>query len=164
MVQFRNRIRLLPESRRWTQRILFSLLLGSLLGALWARMQPGLTALDPEALGRVSPVRGFLRNALFPCLLAAALILRGRFLFCLLFFLKGVGVSFLLCASAAAGDDWLSAVLPTLILDTLLPLPLLLRMGAVWGEQAETGEASLWLLFPALLVGFLSALLRAALF
>lgn len=151
-------------TRASQQMLLFSLLLGSLAGALCSTFYEGVTELPIGGLARVSLFRMWLRSALFPTLMAAALISRKKTLFPLLFFIKGAAVVYTLCVFSASASSQLPAILPTLILESVMPLPFMLWLGGVWADQAEHGRQEIWLLPVALVLTFFAVFLKILLF
>ncbi len=153
----------LLHDRRNLQLLLFSALVGSMTGALCAGISGWV--IPSEVLFSCS--RPFLLSALrlclFPILMAAALLLHSRFLFCLLFFAKGLAVSCVLCVAAASGFVPLSRILPILLFETLLPLPAYFQLGGLWCGQACAGRRSFCRIFPALLSVLLGLLLERVL-
>lgn len=160
MTQIRSRVVALQADGLLLRRLMLSLILGALLGALFARFSDlaALSALlTPKR--RASLWLCLLRGALFPCLLAAAVSFRLGRLLGPLFAAKGLAASWLLCAAVSLGEPWLSAVLPPFLFETVLPLPLLLFVGAVWAGESEQERPALWLLVPLLLAALTGGLL-----
>ena len=157
MTQFRRRFQLLRYDRADLLGVLLALLLGSAFGALCASFSDAVTGLaSAGAFPQPGLLRAWLRCALFPVLLSAALCLRCRLLFWLLYFAKGAAAAFTLWALLC------SCGLPLLPLlsDTVFLLPFWILLGAVWVGQIGTGPQSLSLLLPALLLVLLAASLR----
>lgn len=141
---------------------MLALLFGSLLGALCARLSGGLLpASFPAGLRELSLVRAWIPAAVFPCLLAAALLLRCRPLIRLLFFAKGAAAACTLCVFAASGHPGPAEAFLPLLAQTVLPLPLYLLMGSLRSDGRGEALPELLLLPPALGLSFLGVLLRS---
>ena len=143
-------------------RLLGVLFIGSLTGALWAKLL--VHALSDPAFrsGQSSWLLIWLRADLFPCLLAVSFLLGRRPLFYILFFAKGALVCFTLCYFSMQGRDQLFFVMPTLCFSSLLPLPAQLWGASVWLQTRELRTRSLILLVPMLLLALLGALIQTA--
>lgn len=158
-------LRLLRSHKREEQILFLCLLTGSLAGALSAQLcQAELSGATVASIGKVSDLQLWLRGALFPLLMAAALIWKSGFLLRLLFVLKGAVIALTVCAFSAAGAAALAALFPILLFEAILPLPMLLTVGSVWLEQTEAGKTELWLLIPLLALIFLLILFETILF
>lgn len=132
--------------------LLLSMLFGSLFGFLCVRMLAFLLHEDTVFRTGGGPIPlTALRVFIFPSLMAAAMILRARRLFWVLFFSKGFSAAYALCVAAAVGGETLKSFLPGLFLETLLPLPAMFLLGAVWYRDAKIGRCDLRPLLPALL-------------
>lgn len=165
MTHIRRILRLLRSQKSEEQIIFLCLLTGSLAGALSAQLRQAVVSEATVAsIRQVSQLQLWLRGALFPLLMAAALIWKSGFLLRLLFVLKGAVISLTVCSFSASGAAALSALFPILLFETLLPLPMLLSVGSVWLEQTETGKTELWLLIPLLALIFLLILLETILY
>ena len=157
MTQFWRRSHVLRYDRADLLGVLLALLLGSAFGALCASFSDAVTGLAPAAaLPQPGLLRAWLRCALFPVLLSAALSLRSKALFWLLYFAKGAAAAFTLWALLCSGG---LPLLP-LLSDTVFLLPFWILLGAVWVGQTDAGAQSLSLLLPALLLALLAASLR----
>ncbi len=159
MARFLHLTSAFQANRADRDRLLAFLLLGSLFGAFGARLQhDALPAFDFGA-DQGTWILTWLRFSLFPCLLAVSFLLHRRWLFCLLFFLKGAFVSFTLCVFSLCGWKQFLDVLPPLFWQGLLPLPLQLYVASIWlGEERSDG--AVLLLFALLLPGLLGVLFR----
>ena len=145
------------------------LLLGSLFGALCAKWviqseNVPLAALSPDTWEPCSLVRSLLRSAVFPSLMSAALVLRSRGVFSLLFLAKGFFFSYLLCVLTISGSEVGHPFFMRLLTETVLPLPTLLYVGTVWSEDTRRGSSHLVLLLICAVVCFFSVFLASILF
>ena len=130
--------------------LLLCMLLGSLLGAFCFLLSEWTLSFEELRLPGSSPLHyAFLRILIFPALMCVSLLLQRPWLFPLLFFCRGFTIACSLCAWVSAGTTVLQAYIPCFILETLLSLPALLLLGAVWYEDARRGRIEL---FPALLL------------
>ena len=165
MTHYRRVLRLLRSHKSEEQIIFLCLLTGSIAGALSAALgQAEVSGATAASIRQVSDLQLWLRSALFPLLMAAALIWKSGFLLRLLFMLKGAVIALTVCAFSASGAAALAALFPILLFEAVLPLPMLLAVGAAWLEQTETGKTELWLLIPLLALIFLLILLETILF
>ena len=160
--RIRGRIR---SARSAVMTLLVCMLLGSLSGALCVRISDFMIS-DSSVFrtGQASLLLSFPRFLFFPSLMTAAVLFHCRRLFCLLFFCKGFTVAYTLCACAAAGIGVMKGFLPGFFLETLLPLPAMLLLGALWYEDAAMDRTSLWPLLPALLPASVGLLLEGLIF
>ena len=151
----------LRYDRKNLQTIFLCALVGSLTGALCARLA-GCAILEGDGCpaARGSLPLSVLRLSLFPLMMTAALLLRRKWLFRLLFIGKGFAASYVLCVAAASGAGPLREILPGLLLETLLPLPGFFLLGALWYGQTREGAQRLWPLAPAFLPVLLGLLLE----
>ena len=145
------------------------LLLGSFFGALCAKeviinRNALFVAFSQVAWEPCSLIRSLLRTAVFPSLMSAALVLRRRGFFSLLFLAKGFLFSYLLCVLTIGGAEVDSWFFHRLLTETVLPLPTLLYVGTVWSEDTRRGSSHLILLLVSFGICFLSALLASILF
>ena len=151
------------------QLLLLCLLSGAVLGAFLARLQePSLLNLNLDGLLKEISTLSFSRRwfmaSLTPLFLTLGLVLGHRWMFPLLFLLRGAFVSCLLCGVAAAGGgDCLARLFPMLFLRVGLPMPVFFFAGSVWMEDLTGPERKLWLLLPMLAAAFLGALLETLL-
>lgn len=151
----------LVYSRQTQQRFLLCLLFGALMGACCAKLrQNEAVPISCGAWTEPSLFRACLRTSLFPLLLFLTMLLERRRLFACLLFGKGFCVGFVLCALAACGTETLRLHLPSLLPETLLPLPLLLLTASVWAAP-DRDRAAVWLLIPSLLLSWLGTALGA---
>lgn len=149
--------------RRDLQIIVLCALVGSMTGALYAGRAFG--PLSALSLGGTQTfLLSALRLSLLPLLMAAALLLKSRLLFWLLFFGKGFSVSCVLWIASSSGAATLLCLLPRLLLETILPLPAFFLLGAVWYGQTRVGRFSLPPILPALLSVLTGLLLEGLLF
>ena len=133
--------------------IFLSMLVGSLFGAFCACLQNrGLQPFQTGPQGNGDLLQILLRCARFPALLTAALLLRRRFLFYFLFFLKGALISFVLCTLAVSGIADYPAILFRVFCECVVPLPALLYLGSAWSSEPDCPRPDLWPLFSALLL------------
>ena len=164
MTQLRFLSPRLSYDRRDLQTIFLCALVGSLTGALYTRGYSGYVFVW-ESIKAAQPfLLSVLRLSLFPLLLAAALFLQRRPLFCLLFFGKGFAGSCVLCVAAASGAGLIHSLLLRLLLETLFPLPAFFLLGAVWYGQTRAERWSLWSILPAALSVMTGLLLERLLF
>ena len=162
MAPIRSCVVELRADRLLLRRYLLCLILGALLGALFARLTDPASVFGSAAVPRRETLWvGWLRGALLPCLLAAAAALRLHALFPTLFFAKGAAVAWLLCDAVPLGPLWLRQTLPAVLFETVLPLPLLLTVSAIWAGAKDEERPALWLLAPLLLASLAGALLHA---
>ncbi len=150
--------------RQGQQMILLFMLLGMLAGAAAASFHP--CGLSPDVFvisGRASVLGTWFRVSLFPVLLTVSFLLRRKAAIWLLFFLKSAADTCTLVTIVCSGREVLPAMLPSFLLETLLPLPFLIMTGARWSRQTEHGKTDEWLLAPLLAISFLSALLETLL-
>lgn len=145
--------------------LLVCMLLGSLFGALCVRIS-GFMISDQTVFhtGQGSVLLCISRLMVLPSLMTAAVLIHCRRLFCLLFFCKGFTVASAICACAAAGLEVLRSFLPGFFLETLLPLPAMLLLGALWYEDTCLGQTNLRPLLPALLPASVGLLLERLIF
>ena len=145
------------------------LLLGSLLGSLCAKWvirseNVSFAALLADAWEPCPLIRSLLRSAVFPSLMSAAMVLRSRGVFSLLFFAKGFLFCYVLCVFTIGGSEVNSSFFMRLLTETVLPLPTLLYVGTVWSEDTRRGSSHLLLLLISAGVCFLSVFLAGILF
>lgn len=159
MTQFKRLLARQPYLLSDQRLMLCALILGSLAGALWASLAPAPVSAPDATAPAGSLLLIWLRCALFPCLLAGSMVFGNGSGIPVLFFLKGAFTAFTICAYAVQLPK-LAGLLPTLLLETVLPLPWLLWLGAVWYRQAKLGQARLLLLIPALLLSLFLAVLK----
>lgn len=164
MTQLRaRRLRLLYD-RRDLQTIFLCALVGSMTGALYTRTGSACIQ-ESDFYCCAQPVfLSALRLSLLPLLMTAALFLHSKPMFWLLFFGKGFSGSCVFCAAAASGSGLIQCLLPRLLLETVLPLPAVFLLGAVWYGQTRADRWSLWPILPALLSGYSGLLLERILF
>ncbi len=144
-------------------RLLFFLLMGSVLGALCAKMQGvGFSFSEQEAF-RPGVVSVLLRAFLFPCLMVVSYLIGRSFLFDLLFFGKGAFVAYPLCVCCVWNLPQLSSVLPALLFQTLLPLPVQFLCGSVWMAKEPKRRSSWLLLLPMMLFALAGVLVQISL-
>lgn len=151
------------ENRSNCARLLFFLLAGSLAGALWSKLCWGETAFlasNASAPGRASMT---LRALLFPCLMVVSYLIGRRFLFYVLFFMKGALCAFTLCLLCAQNVIQLSGAVWALLLQSLLSLPAQLLTGSLWLEAREAEGLRLLLFVPMTLFALLGVLLQSLL-
>lgn len=150
-------------NRQEVIRLLTCTLVGSLCGALCARLQASaLTSVD-FSVKQTSWVPILLRSLLFPSLMAVSFLLCRRYLFYLLFFLKGAFTAFLLCGFALCGADRLLEALPAVFFHSLFPLPVYFYAGSVWLESWDGSGRPLVLLLSMLFSTCVGSLLQASL-
>lgn len=123
MAHFVHASAVFSEHRASCLRLLAALLVGSVVGALCARLQSAAFSVPAFTLRQFDFFPSLLRAMLFPGLLVVAFLLRRRFLFYVLFFSKGFFLAYVLCAFALRDAEQLPSLLPVLILRALLPLP-----------------------------------------
>lgn len=132
--------------------LLLCMLLGSLLGAFCILLSEWSLTFEGR-LPQNSPLLfSFLRILIFPALMSVSLLLQRPWLFPLLFFCRGFTIACSLCTWVSAGTPVLQAYFLCFILETMISLPALLLLGAVWHEDARRGRIELFpavLLFPA---------------
>ena len=163
MAQFLHVSWTFHANRQALYRLLTDMLIGSLCGALCAKLHaPGLSAVD-FGMKQTSWILIWLRSALFPCLMAVSFLLRRRYLFSILFFLKGAFAAYCLCAFALFGADRLLFALPALAFQSLLPLPLYFYAASVWLGEEDSSGRPLFFLAPMLLISLLGALIQVSL-
>lgn len=161
MVHFLHVSSVFHADRRDCARLLTVLLIGSLMGALFAKLQ-SVTFLEYDHLSsQTSCFPIWLRVSLFPCLLAVSFLVRRSFLFYVLFFLKGLFVSFSLCLFAVYGVSQLVSVLPAFFLSVLL-LPVHFCATLFWLQAGENAGRGILFLLPVLLLSFLGALFQTS--
>lgn len=165
MTQSRGSRGRISSARSAVLTLLVWMLLGSLFGAVCVRLSDFMISDDSVfRTGQGSLLLSVPRLLIFPSLMTAAVLFHCRRLFCLLFFCKGFTVAFALCSCAAAGIWALKSFLPGFFLETLLPLPAMLLLGALWYEGARSDRISLSPLFPALLPASVGLLLERLIF
>lgn len=167
MTQFHRFFRQLPYRRESSVGLVCCLLLGTLLGAVLAKLT--ISALPASAILSAAdtsrtPIWGrWFHFALFPTLMLAASLLRSRLLCFLLMLLKGAAVSCLLCVSYSIGFQAIREVCFSVLFQTLFPLPILLYIFSVWLQEIQSKRFDFWLLLPGYLVGLIGILLESLL-
>lgn len=147
------------------QLLLLSVLFGSLLGALCARLHSGaLNASFALNIREASFLRALSRACVFPMLTAVALFLQNRVLISSLFFLKGFLTAFLICALGSSGISPLLTALPFFAFEAVLPLPFYILAASACPSRSLDGSASARLLLFMLLPLFFGLLIEKLLF
>lgn len=162
MAHFIHSLPTFQPNRNDCPRLLLSLMFGSLLGAVCARLQTASVSDLVFGVAQSFWIPIWLRASLFPCLLAVSFLLRRRFLFYVLFFLKGTFVSFTLSIFALYGVEQLLSFLPVFLFQTMLPLPIQFYSASIWLQDGEDFR-KLFLLAPMLFLALFGALIQMAL-
>ena len=152
---------IISEYRSNCIRLLSALLIGSVFGALCAKLQSAAFFVTDPALRQTSLLLILFRAFPFPGLLYAAYLLRRSLFFYALFFLKGAFSAFTLCAFAAQGVSMLCPILPILLLPSCLTLPCAFWAGSVWLQNIEDSSFSRLPLILLLLFTLLGALVQS---
>ena len=98
------------------------------------------------------------RVTLLSSLMTAAFLFYNSHILYLLFWSKGFFVGYTLCTCASSGLNLLKSILPEFIFETLLPLPAVLLLGAVWLGDIKAKRTDLRpivLVFPPIAIGLL---------
>lgn len=161
MTQLRRASAQFSYDRNTLLRLLLWMILGSMVGAYAALRSVYHIREDAVFFsGQGFLFRTVPRVLIFPSFMAAAVLFHCRRLFCFLFFCKGFSVAFTLCVCAVSGAEVLLSYLPALFCETVLPLPAILTLGAIWYQDAPNKQAELWPVFPALLPASVGLLLE----
>ena len=164
MTQFSSLFMRIRFCQRERLLILICLLFGSLFGALCCTLHPCISFPKFNSISDTQPLlTSCFRASIFPACLTIAVLLRLRPLICLLFFLKGAAVSYAALFLADSGSDTFLLLLK-LLLENLIPLPILIASASLWLSQRKEETQELWLLLCCLASVYLAAFLTYLLF